>query len=114
MIPAGRRNCGQLGRLCPSAQNRRKGCGYRPPIICESSRYLVELFERRLGIFQVGGIEALSEPVVDVCQHRAAFSATAFAGQQSGEACSGLKLLDSCPLGPSNIDSCAKERSAAG
>ena len=34
-------------------------------------RLLAQFVEQRLGVFQVGGLEALGEPVVDVGENRA-------------------------------------------
>ena len=35
----------------------------------------VQSVEQRLGIFEVGGVEVLGEPVVDISEHRAGFVA---------------------------------------
>jgi len=41
-------------------------------------QYLVgELIEQGFGVLQVGGVEALGEPVIDFGEHRARFVATA-------------------------------------
>jgi hypothetical protein len=42
-----------------------------------------ELFEQGLGVLQVGGVEALGEPVIDEGEHRAGFVATAPTIEQS-------------------------------
>jgi hypothetical protein len=49
-------------------------------------RLRVEFLQQRLGVFQVGGVEALGEPVVGVGERRARLLAAAFLGEQSGEA----------------------------
>jgi len=36
-----------------------------------------QLVEQRLGVLQVGGVEALGEPVVDIGEHRVSFGALA-------------------------------------
>ena len=46
----------------------------------------VKLVEQCLGILQVGGIEALREPVVDAGKYRAGFVAAAFPREQPREA----------------------------
>jgi hypothetical protein len=40
-----------------------------------------QLVEQRLRIFQIGGVEALGKPVVDVGEHRARLVATALLGE---------------------------------
>src|SRR5208337_1282989 len=45
-----------------------------------------EFVQQRLGVLQVGGVEALGEPVVDLGEHRAGFVATIRVAQQSCEA----------------------------
>ena len=42
--------------------------------------------EQRLSLFQIGGVEAFGEPVVDFGEHRARFVAAASIAQQAGEA----------------------------
>ena len=37
----------------------------------DRARLAVQLVEQRLGVFEVGGVEAFGEPVVDVGEHRA-------------------------------------------
>jgi hypothetical protein len=37
----------------------------------ETSWRIAQLLEQRPGVFQVGGVEAFGEPVVDVGEHRA-------------------------------------------
>ena len=46
----------------------------------------LQLVEQRLGVFQVGGVEALGEPVVDFGEHRARFVATTLRCEQPREA----------------------------
>jgi hypothetical protein len=45
------------------------------------------LIDQRLGIFQVGGIEAFGEPVVDFGKHRLSFIAPALLSEETSEAC---------------------------
>src|SRR5215469_15095477 len=44
-----------------------------------------KLVEQRLGVLQIGGVEALSEPVVDFSQHRTCLVAATGIAQQPGE-----------------------------
>ena len=44
-----------------------------------------QLVEQRPGVFQVGGVEALGEPAVDLGERRARLVATALLRQQTGE-----------------------------
>src|SRR5208337_1376616 len=46
-----------------------------------------EFLEQRLGVFQVGGVEALGEPVVDSREHRAGFLAMTLLVEQPRETC---------------------------
>src|SRR5271155_4828991 len=45
-----------------------------------------QLVEQRLGVLQVGGVEAFGEPVVDVGEHRARLVALALLREQPREA----------------------------
>jgi len=45
-----------------------------------------QLFKQGLGVFQVGGIEAFGEPVVDLGEHRAGLVATILRGEKAREA----------------------------
>src|ERR1022692_3125553 len=45
-----------------------------------------QLVEQRLGVLEIGSVEALGEPVVDVCEHRARLVATIGVAHQSCEA----------------------------
>src|SRR5260370_657888 len=47
---------------------------------------LRQLLEQRLGILEVGGVEALGEPVVDFTEHRARLVAAALLREQPREA----------------------------
>jgi hypothetical protein len=40
-------------------------------LLDESGALRIEFVKQRLGVFEVGGIEALGEPVVDLGEHRA-------------------------------------------
>jgi hypothetical protein len=51
-----------------------------------------QLVEQRLGVFQVGGVEAFGEPAVDFGQHRARLVAFALFVEQPSEACRGAQL----------------------
>jgi hypothetical protein len=46
-----------------------------------------KFLEQRLGVLEVGGVEAFGEPVVDFRQHRAGLVALALLVEQSCEAC---------------------------
>ena len=52
----------------------------------------VELVEQGLGVFQVGGIEAFGEPVVDFGQHRARFIEMTLLREQAREAGRGAQF----------------------
>jgi hypothetical protein len=45
-----------------------------------------QFVEQRLGVFQIGGVEALGEPVVDLGEHRAGLVATTSEIEQPSEA----------------------------
>src|SRR2546430_6741374 len=47
---------------------------------------IAHLDEQRLGILQVGGVEALGEPTIDVGEHRARLAAAILFGEQLAEA----------------------------
>src|SRR6516225_6240762 len=49
---------------------------FRTAHISPIERLYAQLIEQRLGIFQIGGIEALSQPVVDFTEHHARLVAT--------------------------------------
>jgi hypothetical protein len=55
-------------------------------------RLTAQLVEQRLGVFQVGGVEAFGEPVVDFRQHRARFVAMTLLREQSREAGRGAQF----------------------
>src|ERR1039458_4082103 len=59
-----------------------------PPI----SQLRVQLIEDRLGVFQVGGVEAFGELVVDPGEHRASLVALALLVEHPGEARRGTQL----------------------
>jgi hypothetical protein len=46
----------------------------------------IQFVEQRLGVLQVGGVEALGEPVVDFGEHRERLVAAAGVAEQPGEA----------------------------
>jgi hypothetical protein len=52
-----------------------------------------ELIEERLSVFQVGGVEALGEPVVDLGEHRVRFIPLALLREQPCEACGRAQLV---------------------
>ena len=65
-----------------------KGCNrpspYRVSKCCLDCRFVTnKLFEQRLGVFQIGSVEALGEPVVDLRQHRAPLITTTRVAQQA-------------------------------
>jgi hypothetical protein len=47
---------------------------------------VIQFVQQCLGVLQVGGVEAFSEPVVEFGEHFASFVATAVSRQQPGEA----------------------------
>ena len=86
-IDAGGRDSNPHGPLGGFRQNsRRKTCSPAMGILPG------QLFEERVGVFQIGGIEALREPVVDFAQHRARFVATTLVREQSREAGRGAQF----------------------
>jgi len=52
-----------------------------------------QLIEQCLRFLEVGGVEALGEPVVDVGEHRASLVALALLGEQPRETCRGTQLV---------------------
>ena len=52
----------------------------------------VELFEQGFGIFEIGGVEAFSEPAIGLCQHRVSFFFSALAMPQACKARSRSEL----------------------
>ena len=58
----------------------------------EQRMSVAQLAEQRLGVLQVGGVEALGEPVVNVGEHHARFVAASSVAQQSREASSCAQL----------------------
>ena len=60
--------------------------------------------QQRLGVFKIGGVEAFSEPVVDLGEHRAGLIAAALVRHQSGEAhgCAEFENPGTLPTG--NLD----------
>src|SRR5215469_7276871 len=62
---------------------------------CLSLTTIAQLIEQRLGLFQVGGIEAFREPVVDFAEHQASLVATVLFGEKSCQisCCAQLKRL---------------------
>ena len=55
---------------------------------------LTQLLQQRLGVFQVGGVEALGEPVVDFRKHAAGLVAAIGVAQQTSEADDGAHSKD--------------------
>src|ERR1700745_3148814 len=51
-----------------------------------------QLIQKHLRILEVGGIEAPSEPVVDVGQHCSRFVAALRCGEKPGETCRGAQF----------------------
>ena len=73
---------------------------------------LAELVEQRLGVFEIGGIEAFGEPAVDGCQQTVRCGPPALLTPQPGEARRGAQLKRFRLLPPSGIDSLRKPRLA--
>jgi len=65
------------------------GGGDRTAGACPSA---VQFIEQRLGVFQIGGIEALSEPAVDFGEHCTCFVAVILLREQAGKARRGAEL----------------------
>ena len=57
-----------------------------------------ELVEKRLCVFQVGGVEALGKPTIDRCQQVAGFGAATLVAAQPGEAHGGAQFVAPCAL----------------
>ena len=90
----------ELTRSAPTIINfsrlRKKGALHEPESISLTRRRIsarsgqnrlcVQFIEQRLGVSQVGGVEALGEPAVDFGDHRARLIAPALFREQSGEA----------------------------
>src|SRR5215831_10868174 len=63
-----------------------------------------QLLEHRLCFLQIGGVEALGEPVVDFGEYRTRFVATASMVQHSREAGGCAQLVHFCPLAARDLD----------
>jgi hypothetical protein len=59
-------------RLPLGTRRRRKTSTDSSEIPCRLSKLRAQLVEQRLGTLQVGSVETLGEPAVNVCEHRAA------------------------------------------
>src|ERR1700745_3784159 len=68
----------------------------------------IQFIEQRLGVFQVGGIEALGEPAVDSAEHRARFVAAIGFAQQSRETRRGAQFKKFSALTTRNLNGGAK------
>src|SRR5271156_3721560 len=77
---------GHLGEsFAPHLSQKRAPSRFSPEPLAQ--RILMsQLVEQRLGVFQVGGVEAFGEPVVDVGEHRARLISLALVCEQSREA----------------------------
>ena len=62
------------------------------PVLHQGSGQSAQLVEHGLGVLQVGGVEALGEPLVNLGEHRACFIALALLGEQSRETSGGAQL----------------------
>ena len=60
---------------------------------CSCFGLVAQLIQQRLGLLQVGGVEAFGEPVVDFRQHRARLVATIGVAQQLRATTSLARLL---------------------
>jgi hypothetical protein len=56
---------------------------FRTAHIPPNERLRAQLIEQRLGIFQIGQVEAFGEPIVDFAQHRARFIAAVGVAEQA-------------------------------
>src|SRR6516165_3546903 len=56
------------------------------------SRFLIKFIEKLLGLFQISGVEAFGEPVVDFGEHRARFFALALTRKEPGKASRGAQF----------------------
>src|SRR5229473_1019104 len=66
-------------KACTTSDTQAKSCA-------TSGSYSAQLLEQRLGVFQVGGVEALGEPAVDLGEHRTRLVAAALFVEQPREA----------------------------
>src|SRR6266851_2169433 len=67
-------------RLAPCAHRTRRKTRRPPDCRCGISRkssVFAEFVEQRLGVLQIGGVEALGEPAIDLGEHRSRFIAIA-------------------------------------
>jgi hypothetical protein len=53
-----------------------------------------QFIEQRLGVFQIGGVEAFGEPAIDLSEHRPRFVAATLFREQPREAPRGAQLYD--------------------
>jgi len=73
-------------------------------------RLVCQLVEKRFGVFEVWGVEALGEPVVDFGKHRTRLVATAGIAQQAGKTHCGAKLPPLRRLASRDFNGLAKAR----
>src|SRR5215472_2472748 len=59
---------------------------------CPNERLLAQLIEQRLGLLEIGSVEAFGEPVVDFGEHRTRFIPLPLLRQQAREAHGGAQL----------------------
>ena len=75
-----------MRKIDPSQHPRSKSLIYNEEFgVLREIRLLVQFVEQRLGFLQVGGVEALGEPVVDFGEHRARFVADVLSFEGSCE-----------------------------
>ena len=79
------------GRACQIANIH---AGFRHMPVAGSRQFA----EQRLRLFQIGGIEALGEPIIDGGEEVASFGPPALLAPQPGEARGGAQLIGLCLL----------------
>src|SRR6266478_3418466 len=86
----------KMRKIDPSHHPKSKSLIYNEEFgVLREIRLLVQFVEQRLGFLQVGGVEALGEPVVDFGEHRARLAALALFCEQPRQAhrCAQLQYL---------------------
>ena len=68
-----------------AVKNRSETWRQTGSVVGRHSGRTVQFIEQRLGVLQVGGVEALGKPLVDVGEYRARLGAAASAGEQARE-----------------------------
>src|SRR5216683_1779083 len=68
------------------------------------NRLCAQFAEQRLGVFQIGQVETLGEPAVDVGEHRARLVGLALPLEQAGKADRRAQFEKSCLLAAGDFD----------